>query len=216
MRPPTRASTLTMSTDSSAALETQIEQGAPADIFLVGRHDEPAEARRQGARERQPGRPSPRNLLTVIVPTDNPGKISSPADLARPGVKVIAAGDAVPITKYATQLVMNLAEAARLPGRLRRRVRREHRLEGGQRRGGRRQGRARRGRCRDRLRHGCEGVGEGQRVAGPGRCQRRRDVRRRRREGLARIRRRRRRSCDWLAGPEGQAILTAPASGRAG
>ena len=42
--------TLTISTDSSSALETQIEQGAPADVFLVGRHDEPEEARRQGPR----------------------------------------------------------------------------------------------------------------------------------------------------------------------
>ena len=53
------------------------------------------------------------NTLTIIVPTANPAGISSPADLAKPGIKVIGAGDAVPITKYATQLVENLAG---LPG----------------------------------------------------------------------------------------------------
>ena len=58
--------TLTMSTDSSAALEAKIEQGAPAD-------------------------------------------------LAKPGVKVIAAGDEVPITKYALQLVDNLAREPGYP-----------------------------------------------------------------------------------------------------
>ena len=35
--------------------------------------------------------------------------------MARPGVKVIAAGDNVPITKYATQLVDNLAKGAGYP-----------------------------------------------------------------------------------------------------
>jgi len=51
----------------------------------------------------------------VIVPTANPAGIKTPADLAKPGVKVIAAGDAVPITKYATQLVANLAKESGYP-----------------------------------------------------------------------------------------------------
>ena len=42
--------TLTLSTDSSAALETQIEQGAPGRRLPVGRHDQPAEARRRRVR----------------------------------------------------------------------------------------------------------------------------------------------------------------------
>ena len=50
--------TLTISTDSSAALETQIEQGAPGRRLPVGRHDEPAEARRRGPRRRAPPSPS--------------------------------------------------------------------------------------------------------------------------------------------------------------
>ncbi len=49
------------------------------------------------------------NELTIVVPAGNPAGIVTPVDLARPGVKVIAAGDAVPITTYATQLVANLA-----------------------------------------------------------------------------------------------------------
>ena len=51
------------------------------------------------------------NELTIIVPAGNPAGISSAVDLGRPGVKVIAAGDAVPITRYATQLVENLGIA---------------------------------------------------------------------------------------------------------
>ena len=55
------------------------------------------------------------NKLTVITPTDNPGGVSTPKDLAKPGLKVIAAGDEVPITKYATQLVANLAKEPGYP-----------------------------------------------------------------------------------------------------
>ena len=55
------------------------------------------------------------NKLTVIVPSDNPAKIETPADLAKTGVKVIAAGDEVPITKYAKQLVDNLAKESGYP-----------------------------------------------------------------------------------------------------
>jgi molybdate transport system substrate-binding protein len=51
------------------------------------------------------------NQLTIIVPAGNPAGISSAVDLGRPGVKVIAAGDAVPITRYATQLLENLGIA---------------------------------------------------------------------------------------------------------
>ena len=55
------------------------------------------------------------NKLTIIVPTDNPAGLTSPADLAKTGLKVIAAGDEVPITKYATQLVDNLAKEPGYP-----------------------------------------------------------------------------------------------------
>ena len=100
--------TLTISTDSSAALETQIEQGAPADVFLSADMSNP---QRLAAANLAAGAlvPFAANRLAVIVPVGNPAGIRTPADLARPGVKIIAAGDAVPITKYAAQLVANLA-----------------------------------------------------------------------------------------------------------
>jgi len=47
------------------------------------------------------------------VPKDNPAGIASPKDIARPGVDIIAAGDEVPMAKYARQLVDRLAA---LPG----------------------------------------------------------------------------------------------------
>jgi molybdate transport system substrate-binding protein len=104
--------TLTISTDSSAALETQIEQGAPADVFLSADTTNPKKLVDKGLTAGDPLMFAT-NALTIIVPAGNPASIASPKDLARPGVKVIGAGPEVPITKYGAQLVENLAA---LPG----------------------------------------------------------------------------------------------------
>lgn len=103
---------LTIVTDSSATLRTQIEEGAPADVFLSADAIHPgllAEA------DLTDGEPIvfARNRLALIVPTDNPAAISRPVDLARRGVRIVAAGEAVPITGYADRLVASLAT---LPG----------------------------------------------------------------------------------------------------
>jgi molybdate transport system substrate-binding protein len=100
--------TLTISTDSSSALETKIEQGAPVDVFLSADTANPQKLVDEGLAVGDLTRFAG-NLLTVIVPAGNPAGIRTPADLARTGVKVIAAGDTVPITRYANQLVANLA-----------------------------------------------------------------------------------------------------------
>ena len=55
------------------------------------------------------------NKLTIITPADNPAGLTGPFDLGKGGVRVVAAGDEVPITKYATQLVENLAAEAGAP-----------------------------------------------------------------------------------------------------
>jgi molybdate transport system substrate-binding protein len=106
--------TLTVSTDSSAALETKIEQGAPADVFLSADTANPQKLIDKGLASGTIAKFAG-NLLTVIVPASNPAGITSPADLADGGVKVIGAGDAVPITKYAAQLAANLAKQPGYP-----------------------------------------------------------------------------------------------------
>jgi molybdate transport system substrate-binding protein len=103
---------LVISTDSSAALATQIEQGAPADVFLSADTENARRLVDGGFARGQPVSFAA-NELAIVVPAGNPAGLASPADLARPGLKVIAAGVEVPITGYATQLVANLAA---LPG----------------------------------------------------------------------------------------------------
>jgi molybdate transport system substrate-binding protein len=106
--------TLTISTDASSALETKIEQGAPADLLLSADTTNPQKLVDKGLTV---GKPTTfaKNKLTVITPKDNPAKIETPKDLADASVKIIGAGDAVPITKYATQLVANLAKQPGYP-----------------------------------------------------------------------------------------------------
>ncbi len=105
-RPGTR---LVISTDSSAALATQIEQGAPADLFLSA---DRANVDRLVAGGLAAGDPLTfaGNELVVIVPIGNPAGVGTPADLGRPGVTVIAAAEDVPISRYAAEVLGNLAK----------------------------------------------------------------------------------------------------------
>ena len=100
--------TLVTSTGATSALRTQIDQGSPADV-LLGADTTNAQALIDEGDGVGPLTKFATNLLTVIVPASNPKGIQTPADLAKPGVCVIGAGADVPITKYATQLVTNLA-----------------------------------------------------------------------------------------------------------
>jgi molybdate transport system substrate-binding protein len=106
--------TIELSTGSSAALRTQIEQGAPADLLLAADEREPERLVRAGLADGV-AVPFAANSVVVVVPVDNPAGIDSPADLARPGIKVIAAGEAVPISTYAGRLVDLLAAVAGYP-----------------------------------------------------------------------------------------------------
>ena len=105
-------STVTFGFDASSALRTKLEEGAAADLFPSA---DVANAQRlvEEGFAIGPPRPFSGNGLAIVVPFDNPAHIETPADLARPGVRLVAASDGVPITSYATQLIEALA---RQPG----------------------------------------------------------------------------------------------------
>ncbi len=109
--------TITISTDSSTALATKIEQGAPADVFLSADTQNPQSLVDKGLAV-GPVTEFAGNTLTVIVPAGNPAGIRTPADLAKAGVKIIACADSVPIARYAGQLVANLSKEAGYPADL--------------------------------------------------------------------------------------------------
>lgn len=95
--------------DASSAARAQIEEGAPADVFASA--DVANVQRLLDAGLAQDPVAFACNQLTIIVPAGNPAGIASAADLGKAGVKVVAAGPEVPITRYAIQLVENLGIA---------------------------------------------------------------------------------------------------------
>ena len=98
---------LTLSFDASGALRTQIAEGAPADVFasadLVN-----AQTLVDAGGADGPARVFAANGLTIVVPTDDPAGIETWQALAEPGMRIVAAGEDVPITRYAVELVDNL------------------------------------------------------------------------------------------------------------
>ncbi|MEO8470127.1 MAG: molybdate ABC transporter substrate-binding protein [Chloroflexota bacterium] len=105
---------LDTSADASTALRVQIEQGARADIFLSADTKSP-DALLTGGLVIGGVVPFAQNSLAIIVPKGNPAGINSVFELGRRGLKIVAAGDGVPISTYAAALISNLAVDAQDP-----------------------------------------------------------------------------------------------------
>ena len=99
---------VTFNFGGSQNLRTQIEQGAPADVFASANAKE-MDALVSGNLVR-PSAPKIflRNQLILILPKDNPAGITSLEDLGRPGLKLILAAEEVPAGRYARQILTNL------------------------------------------------------------------------------------------------------------
>ena len=92
----------------SQNLRTQIEQGAPADIFASANTEE-MEAL---VTAQYVAADAPKifltNRLVVILPKGNPADISSLQDLRRPNLKLVLAAEEVPAGRYARQVLERL------------------------------------------------------------------------------------------------------------
>jgi molybdate transport system substrate-binding protein len=96
--------------DSSAALEQQLANGAPADIFASADTTNMQKASQAGLVGTS--QIFARNRLVVILPAANPAHIATLKDLANPGVKVDLAAASVPVGKYARQVLDNMAKSS--------------------------------------------------------------------------------------------------------
>jgi molybdate transport system substrate-binding protein len=96
----------------SQQLAAQLAQGAGADLFASADERWMQDVVSRGLATGTPVTFA-RNRLVVIVPATNPSRIGRLADLARPGVKLVIAADAVPAGRYARAV---LAALARQPG----------------------------------------------------------------------------------------------------
>ncbi|MEE2568764.1 molybdate ABC transporter substrate-binding protein [Pseudarthrobacter sp. J64] len=79
----------------SSDLASQISQGAPADVFAAADTRTMERLRDAGLVEGGP-RTFATNTLAIAVPPGNPAGIGSFADLARPGLKLVACAGQVP------------------------------------------------------------------------------------------------------------------------
>ncbi len=90
----------------SGALETDIEQGAPADVFAAASPKQPAALLAKGLVEKPVEFAT--NTLVLIVPEDNPAHITSVSDVTKPGVKLVICDATVPCGDYARNAFTNL------------------------------------------------------------------------------------------------------------
>ena len=96
-----KGTTVTFNFGSSATLETQLEQGAPGDVFASA---DTANADKLAAAGDTNGDLSPsRNRLEIAVEPGNPKKIKTLADTVKPGVQLVLCAPEVPCGKYAEQ-----------------------------------------------------------------------------------------------------------------
>lgn len=102
--------TLTFTYGSSGALQTQIEQGAPVDIFMSAAQKQ-MNALEEGALLLDGSRSNLlENKVVMIVPADSALGLASFEDLAKEDVKTVAIGDpaSVPAGQYAEEVLTSL------------------------------------------------------------------------------------------------------------
>ncbi len=101
--------TIAYSFGASNTLATQLSQGAPADIFASANATQMNVAI---TAKRIAGKPRTfaKNRLVLIVPADNPAKITSLKDLAKSGIKLVIAAKGVPVRDYTETMLGKLAK----------------------------------------------------------------------------------------------------------
>jgi len=106
--------TVTYAFGGSDMLVTQLKHGAPADVFASANEAQMKVASDAGLLA-EPALTFARNHLVLIVPKDNPAKITALADIAKPGVKVVLAAAGVPVGNYARTAFRKLNGAQGFP-----------------------------------------------------------------------------------------------------
>lgn len=100
--------TVVLNFGGSQNLRTQIEQGAPADVFASANTKEMDTLAAQDFIAVEAPQVFLTNQLVVILPKDNPAGIDSLEDLGKPGLKLVLAAEEVPAGRYARQILENL------------------------------------------------------------------------------------------------------------
>jgi molybdate transport system substrate-binding protein len=98
--------TVTFNFGPSDGLATQIDEGAPVDVFASA-----SPTWMDAVQDEGPGVSGrtdfARNVLGIIVPTDNPAGIEDLDDLTEDGVQLVIAAEGVPAGDYARDVLAN-------------------------------------------------------------------------------------------------------------
>ncbi|HWH12051.1 MAG TPA: molybdate ABC transporter substrate-binding protein [Solirubrobacteraceae bacterium] len=94
----------------SGMLETEIMQGAKADVFAAASPKQPAALFTAGLVYKPVEFAT--NTLVMIVPKDNPAHIKSVSDITKKGVKIVVCNSTVPCGDYASTAFANLGITA--------------------------------------------------------------------------------------------------------
>ena len=94
----------------SDQLAFQIQQGAPADVFLAASPKYPELLYKQGLVQKPIQFAT--NTLVLIIPKANPAGIRTADDLTKPGVKIVIGDASVPVGAYTRTVLANLGISA--------------------------------------------------------------------------------------------------------
>jgi molybdate transport system substrate-binding protein len=101
--------TIQLSFGGSSLLATQIEMGAPADVFASANLEQMQRLVDGELITEDSVEVFATNQLVLIVPLDNPANIQTPQDLTRDGVQLLLTTPDVPIRRYTDELLTLLA-----------------------------------------------------------------------------------------------------------
>jgi molybdate transport system substrate-binding protein len=90
----------------SDTLALQIQQGAPADVFLAASTTQPGQLFDAGLVYKPVVFAT--NELVLVVPRSNPAHIKSVLDIGRSGIKLVVAAPTVPVGAYTRRVLSNL------------------------------------------------------------------------------------------------------------
>jgi molybdate transport system substrate-binding protein len=95
---------------ASSTLARQIQEGAPADLFISADELKMDQIQQRGLIVRKSRRSILSNTLVIIVPSDSRLRIASPADLTNPAIRNIAVAEpqTVPAGIYAKEYLRKL------------------------------------------------------------------------------------------------------------
>jgi molybdate transport system substrate-binding protein len=102
--------TLKYNFNGSQLLAQQIINGAAADVFASADTTNMQKVSNPGLVNNP--KIFVQNKLTVVIPTSNPGHITTLKDLAKKGLKIVVAAPSVPVGKYGLQMLDNMGKSS--------------------------------------------------------------------------------------------------------